>query len=169
MPTPANLEPLFQMIQQVDDKQDEAHSRLRQTMIDVAQRVESNYEFFRTGMEANKAKIALLEQSAVALTNAPVNIDKIIFTPRVVATIVVSLLTLYGFFLASTAGIKASVNDVSIKMDEVRRHGVDYETLENERFTRLSKDIADIKGQQTMQELRITNLRETVLSGQKVK
>lgn len=71
--------------------------------------------------------------------------------------------------IASTWTLRGDVGDIKTKIaaqDELKK----LETkIEDERNARTIKDVGDIKAQQTMLDLKINNLRETVLTNQQRK
>lgn len=154
-------------IDSVDQKHEDAHKRLRESLRDIEQKLESNYEYFRDRVEANKSRIEHIALTVEALGRAPVNIDKILFTPRVVVAIVVSLLSIYGFFLASTSSLRSDLHDLKTQIEARQVADKARQDLQDVQATSIQNTVEDMKRQLQLQQYEIQNLKDIVTDRRK--
>jgi len=152
-------EALGELVDELDRKYQAGHQRLRQELEEQGQKIESNYTFFRDRSEQDRRRMSELAKDIETLGRAPVNVDKIIFSPRVVFTIVVSLLSIYGFFLASTSSMRTDIHDLAQKYDSQQIVNKAHTELQDMQQQSLQTDVADLKHQLQQQQIEIANLK----------
>ncbi len=144
------------MLRDLDEKHVSGHNRLR---------VEADE--YEKKLEAFAAALANHEEQLKSASKRTTDVSSLRFTPATVATIVFICASIVGGSYASTWGLRDDVN----KLQAMIAQQDDLKKLEtkiiDERAARMEKDVGEIKAQQTMQDLRIINLRETVLTNQK--
>lgn len=151
---------IVEHVDALDQQQREAHERIRNDLRQLEVRVESNYSYFRERAEANASRVERLAGLVESQTNAPVNLDRLLFTPKLVITIVVSLLSIYGFFLAATGGLKTDIAEIKSTM--VVRQVEDKARAETQdvRDKALQNDINELRKQ-----VQLMNLQQDAKKG----
>lgn len=107
---------LLGMITQNDAKHEDGHRRLRQSLRELEERLESNFQYLKDGHLAAKARLDVLEDH----TKQPVDAARLVMTPRVVLGIVTVTIAIAGGLWASTAGLRSDVRDILTRMDAQR-------------------------------------------------
>lgn len=150
---------LLQMVSQNDQKHDDAHKRLRVSFRELEDRIESNFEYLRDGFMANRARMDALEKQA----GMPVDVTKLVLTPRVVVAIVVASLTLAGGIWASTAGLRSDVRDILTRMEAQTATYESVAKLQEVQSNALKTAVDDMKRRQELQQYEIQQLKEVIL------
>lgn len=139
-------EMLLTMIQQNDDKAEESHARLRETLRE------------HEGWLMRHDRFLEETRAAVALINAtPVEAAQLHFSPSVVLAIVTICLTIAGGMWASTYGLRSDVRDILTKQDSATK-------LQDERAQNLHESIEAVKRRQESQQLELQELKSGLAS-----
>lgn len=161
-PKSSALNGVVEMVDVIDQKHQTAHDRLRTELTELEGKVESNYAYLRDRAEVNKGRIDTLALTIDNVGSRPVNIDKIIFTPKIAVAIVVSLLSIYGFFLASTNSLRGDIHDLKVSLDSKQLTDKARADLQDVQFQSIRTDVTDMKRQIQLQQYEIQNLKELV-------
>ncbi len=152
--------PLLHLVADLDGKHVDGHNRLR---------VEVEEKDVRIGtLERQAAELAEQMKSAAKRTT---DIQQLRFTPAMVVAIVALCGSIIGGTYASTWGLRDTqsathteiieIKTMIVSQDELRK----AETkLQDERAAAMSDAIKEIKARGEMTDLKVNNLRETVLT-----
>ena len=108
---------LLELISKADEKHDDAHKRLRGDFRELEERLEVSSKLLADKINANSAKIA--ELSALATT--PIDITKLVATPKIIASIVITALSVAGVMWAANGGLRSDVRDILTRMATEQR------------------------------------------------
>jgi len=106
-------EGLLQMIEQNDQKHDDAHKRLRQDFRELI----AQHENLLSASQALRDRIIANENRLEKLKDTPPNVENVIMTPRVLVAIVVFTITVVGGVWSSTYGLRSDVRDILTRME----------------------------------------------------
>lgn len=109
-----NLAGLLELIDEHNKKHDEAHKRLREDFRELESKVT---DAIRPIVEKQQTIHGRVE----ALANAPVDVSKVMFAPRVVFAIITVVLSLSVGFWASNSGLRSDVRDILTRMASEQR------------------------------------------------
>ena len=152
-------EALRQMAEQIDEKHEEGHGRLRRDI----RVLEQDMATVRSMMATHGARMDGLDHALVRVSTAPTEISRIHFTPGIVASIVTVCLAISGGMWASTYGLRSDVRDILTQQNEQQKVDVANATLNAERAAMLRQTVDMIEKKQELQRLEIQSLRETIL------
>lgn len=150
---------LLQMITQNDDKHEKAHRRLRESLTELAEKVESNYQYLKDGHTADKSRIDAMEKQL----GLPIDTARLALTPRVVFTIVTICIALAGGIWSSTSGLRSDVRDILTRMDAQKTAQEATIKLQELQSKTLQTAIDDMKRRQELQQYEIQQLKEVIL------
>lgn len=138
---------LLQMIEQNDDKHEEAHRRLRQDLDKLEEQVNKGLQSLRDGFNANKSRIETVEQK-------PIDATKLVLSTPVVVTIVVIALGI----AAGVWGIRSSMQQLADKLESSAK-------LQDVQNTALKTSVDEMRRRQELQQYEIQGLKEAILTG----
>jgi hypothetical protein len=143
---------VLQMVQQNDDKHEDAHARLRAT----CREHEGWMKRLEDLINANTTAIAEVRAT-------PPEAGKLRFSPSVVLTIVTISLSIGGGMWASTYGLRSDVRDILTRMALQSKSDEANLRLQDERATALRESIEAMKRRQELQQYELQSMRETML------
>jgi hypothetical protein len=152
---------LIQMIQQNDDKHEEAHRRLRQDLDKLEEQVNKGFQSLRDGFITNQSRID-------TVANAPIDVAKLVMTPRIVIGIVMLVLSVAGAMWASTLGLRSDVRDILTRMDAKRADDANLARIQELQIGMLKATVEDMKKRQELKQYDIQDLTNA-LNGMKDK
>lgn len=138
---------LLQMIEQNDDKHEEAHRRLRQDLDRLEEQVNKGLQSLRDGFMANQSSIEHLKQK-------PIDATKLVLSTPVVVTIVVIALGI----AAGVWGIRSSMQQLADKLESSAK-------LQDVQNTALKTSVDEMRRRQELQQYEIQGLKEAILTG----
>jgi hypothetical protein len=139
---------LLRRIDQSDEKRDEASQRLKLDLAEIRKHLDS---------------LAASQLASNALMNAPIDVDKMRFAPRVVVALVAGGISIAVGIYASTYGLRSDVRDILTTMESQRQLEDVNQKLTDERSESLRKSIDAIDRRQQLQQIEIQELKEMVL------
>ncbi len=151
-PTKDSSAAIHAQIEQIDEKHEEGHSRLRSDIRDLAQRVEK-LEESRSVYTRRLDKIEITPQEAAKLK----------FSPGVVLVIVTTLLSLAGGQWASTYGLRSDVRDILTRMAMQAEVDKGKDKVLEERARIQSDAISELKRLQQLNQYEIQGLKEAIM------
>lgn len=159
--TPANHEGLLQMVQQNDDKHDDAHGRLRRDLRELEHQLTAGFQSLR---EADGKLQAAIDK--------PLDPAKVMLAPRLVVAIVAGVLGVAGGMWATTSGLRSDVRDILTRM-EAQSTAMDSQSRASEALGKLQEvqqaairqSIDEMKRRQELQQYEIQGLKEVILTG----
>lgn len=153
-------ERLFTMLKDTDDKHVAGHNRLRDDLSEAEARLLQ----FDKKISSHDTQL----QNAMRRTT---DISALRFTPAMVASIVFICASIVGGSYASTSGLRDSQADERREMVEIKAMlaaqtelSKANARLQDERAATMSEAIKEIKARGEMTDLKVNNLRETVLT-----
>ncbi len=152
-----NRDGLIQMIENVDEKHQDAHARLRADFRALEAEVNKGFQSLREGYMTNRAKIDEVEKM-------PVDAMKLMLTPRIVASIVVSALLMAGGIWASTSGLRSDMRDVLTRMDAQKTAVDTTAKMQELQANTLRNNIDELKRRQELFQYELTALKEVILT-----
>lgn len=158
---------LLKEIHRVEEKDEDAHTRLRTDLRAVEDRVEA----ILRNVAAEREVITKMEALIGELGRRKTDWESLRFPPKLLmsmaAGIIGALLFLGSVLLGqwnATSHLSSDVQSVAATI-QLQKAALDARSaLEDDRAQRMAKDLSELKAQVTMQDLKMTNLRETVLS-----
>jgi hypothetical protein len=155
--------PVLRLVGDLDGKHVDGHNRLR---IEHDRYEERLQDIERTSASHTTQLLGIGKRTT--------DVSMLRFTPAMFVATLGICASIIGGSYASTWGLRdnaalmakdiASIKTTMEAQQETRKTA---EKLEDERNARIVKDIGDIKAQQSMQDLKMNNLRETVLTNQR--
>ncbi len=139
---------IIQMIQQNDEKHEEAHRRLRQDIDRIEDNVNKGLEALRLLSAANLAKIE-------ANAQLPIDATKLILRTPVVVSIVIFVVITVG----AVWGIRSSNDRLADRMEATAR-------LQEEQITAIKADVKDVKQRQELKQYDVQELKDMLIRGQ---
>jgi hypothetical protein len=105
---------LLELITLNDHKHDEAHRRMRSDFRELEQRCEDAQKLLAEKIHANTSRL-------VELSTTPVDVTKLVATPKIIASIVGTALLVAGGMWASNGGLRSDVRDILTRMSSEQR------------------------------------------------
>lgn len=162
--TPQSLNAIVELVDANDQKHDEAHGRLRTDLRACEARLESNYTYFRERLDAMSGRVERVDTLMQANAQAPVNIDKLFLSPRVLLTLACSLVfgvgSVSGVFWATTSGMKTDIAELKAALAVKQAKDDSRADVQDARDKALSNDVGDMKRQLQLEQYEIQNLKE---------
>lgn len=116
---------ILELLDQIDQKHDEAHKRLRHDFRDLD-------EHLADGLRAVSDKQQAMKDRINELATTPVDVTKLVLTPKIVVSVVVMVVAISGAMWAQNAGLRSDVRDILTRMDtEKRVSDVNAKLIEN--------------------------------------
>jgi len=153
-----NQQSLLQMIDQNDEKHDDAHKRLRTDLDRFEGQMQAALNEIRERQSEIRAKV---EEAA----GRPIDAMKLVLTPRVVMSIVASALVVAGTMWASTLGLRSDVRDILTRMEAQKSANEAAVKLQEIQANSLRNAVDDMKRRQELQQYEIQALKEVILTG----
>lgn len=146
--TPLNADVLLEMLRQSDEKHDEAHSRLRRTLTDIADRVDA--------AELRQANASLEQERIKAALAQPPDLTRSVLPTRLWVTVLLSTLAIVVSMIWAASSVKSDVRDqATIAAAEAR--------LNDERVASLRLALDDLKKDAAMQRVQTESLTKLVI------
>lgn len=112
-----NQDGLYELIIQNDQSHRDSHQRLRG---DVS-RIDEALEVLGESHQTNKARLAKLEAALELSAQSPIDVNKLVATPKIVASIVFVIVGMVGSMWAITADLRSDVRNVLTLMASEQR------------------------------------------------
>lgn len=109
-----NIAGLLELIDQHNNKHDQAHRRLRLDFRELEARVSEDIKPFLDRQQIITSRLD-------TLVNTPVDVSKMVFTPKVVIGIIATVLSISVGMWASNSGLRSDVRDIITTMAQERR------------------------------------------------
>jgi hypothetical protein len=155
-----NVEGLMQWIQQIDEKHEAAHKRLRDDLDDL----QSRHENLLGASQALRDRTISNENRLGALAATPPNVENVIMTPRVLVAIVVFTITVVGGVWSSTYGLRSDVRDIVTRMEAQRATLETADRLADLQSQQTNKAIDEMKRRLELFQYEQQSLKESVMS-----
>lgn len=149
-------EVLWQRIEQDDKKHDQAHTRLRETLGDLRDALDS--------LEQISADSKLLVSRLETAQQDPVDVAKLRFTPSVVIGIITMAITVAAGMWASTYGLRSDVRDILTRMNLQTELDVARTKLQDERAANLKDAVDSMRRRQELQQYEIQGVKDALNS-----
>lgn len=144
---------LREMLQQADDKHEEGHKRLRDTL----RALDSEHQAVKAKLAA--MELLLTQQTMVVknLTDAPIDVGKIVFNPRMVVAVV-------GLAISIVAGNWFVSHPVSEKVDTIETK-LDVNTkLEEERYKTIASAVESLSKEMVLRRMENAEMSKTLIA-----
>jgi hypothetical protein len=162
-----NRDGVLELLDQTDQKHDEAHKRLRADVQKIEERHDEALGLLRDIAMANKTKILELEKT-------PIDATKIVMRAPVIVSIVVFVVTIVGGMYASTSGLRSSVDKIMLQMTaasdlskERAERSADSNTVIKESLANNSRELKEqislITKRQELQQMQIQAMQESII------
>lgn len=155
--------PVFHIIRSQDEKFCSGHNRLR---LDC-DRNAGDLERFQKAIDEHGEQLANVAKRTT-------DVAQLRFTPGMVVAIVGVCVSIVGGQYLSTMGLReqqattnAALSLVNAKMDALKQHNEDATRLLDERAAAMADSIKRVETRGEMTDLKVNNLRETVLTTRK--
>lgn len=149
-------EVLWQRIEQDDKKHDLAHNRLRDTLIELRDALDSLEQISAD----NKMLVAKLETAQMN----PVDVAKLRFTPQIVIGIITMAVTIAGGMWASTYGLRSDVRDILTRLSLQTELDIARTKLQDERAANLKDSIDSMRRRQELQQYEIQGVKDAIVN-----
>lgn len=137
---------LLQMIQQNDEKHDEAHRRLRQDLDRLEEQVNKGFNSLREGFLTNSSRIE-------TVANTPIDATKLVLNTKVVVALLVMVL-----------GIAAAVWTIRSGMDRLSDRMEATAKLQDVQSGALKTAVDEMRRRQELQQYELQSLKEAILA-----
>ena len=109
-----NLAGLLELLDAHDKKHDEAHRRLRHDFRELEER-------HIDGLKALAEKQSATAASVKEISLTPIDAAKLVFTPKIVLSVIGIVVTIYGGIWAQNSGLRSDVRDILTQMAAEKR------------------------------------------------
>lgn len=110
-------EGIITLIATNDEKHDEAHKRVRESMRSINDRVESNYSHFNDQNTLIRTDVSKISQQV----SAPIDATELVLSTRGVIAVVGCVLMIWTGQWLSTAGVKESIRDLNAAVSDQKK------------------------------------------------
>lgn len=107
----------LELLDATDQKHAEAHKRLRLDFRELELRMDESLKVLGDRLVANQVRL----NDVATLASTPVDVTKLVLTPKIVATIVTVILTVFGGMWATTTGLRSDLRDILTRMASEQR------------------------------------------------
>lgn len=164
-PMAVNHDGFLELLDQTDQKHAEAHQRLRTDLRELESRTDDALRLLRDAM-ATKSQVA-------DMANEPIDVTKLVLTPKIVASIIFVVVGIAGGMWASTSGLRSDLRDMATQLKSDQRvaderalrvsdnYDVIKEALSNN-SREMKESIAEIKRRQDMLTLQYNELNDKI-------
>ena len=153
--TPSTLEGLLQMIEQNDQKHEDGHARLRQSLRDLHDTVERNFRHFEDQGNLLRARLSAVD----AYVATPLDATKLVLSTKAVIAVALAAVTIAGSYWS-----------LSVKLDTQQRSIESAAKLQEAQMQSLGSAAADAKAtaadakrQYELLRYEFQSLKETVI------
>lgn len=105
---------IFKLIDDTDLKHTDAHKRIREDISKLEERVEDAFRLLSDRQIAVGAQVQ-------DLVRTPVDMTKLVATPKIIVGIVATILTVFGGVWAVTSDLRSDVRDILTRMESEQR------------------------------------------------
>ena len=144
---------------------------IQATLNGLVSTMDSRHKAFERGQDLILKGIDQLEKAQLkqendlsTLAKAPQDLSKIVMSPGVILTIVVTIVSIVLGQQASTWGLRSDMRDVSTRMAEQAKIDETRQTAQKERADALKGAVESVAKKQELQQLEMQSLRETILN-----
>lgn len=109
-----NRDGILELIDQTDLKHADAHKRLRDDFAKFEERVDDALKLFSDRQQSIMSRLS-------DLVNTPVDITKVVATPKIIIGIVVTIVSVFGGVWAVTSDLRSDVRDILTRMQSEQR------------------------------------------------
>ena len=149
---------LIQMIEQNDEKHEEAHRRLRQDLDRLEDQVNKGLEALRLSAQSNLNKIEGVERM-------PVDATKLMLRTPVVVSILVTLLTV-AFGIAGTWWtMRSGLDRLTDKLESTEKLREASAQIQKMQIEMLSTTVKDVKNSQTLKQFDVQEVKDLLVAG----
>lgn len=149
---------LHQMMVALDEKHVDGHKRTREELTYLKNQLDQ-------GLQSVRAEMAMTRTEIATYVATPVDVTKIVLSPKIVFTIVVVVLSIYGTIWASTYGLGSDIRDIITRIDAQKTAMESAVKLQDLRAETVKSAIDDVKRRQETQAIELQSLKEAVLTG----
>ncbi len=154
-----NTEGLLELLDQHNQRHQEAHIRLRGDFRDFAERVDEGHKIF---LEQVKSLNKRLDEVAV-VANTPVDVTKLVATPRIVFAIVTTVVLIFSTIWASTSGLRSDVRDILTRMTTEERVSVANAKVQELNNQLIKDSLGAVTKRQDLLTLQYNQLNEQMI------
>ena len=159
--TPMSSGALQQMIEQVDDKHQDGHTRLRRDFLAMAERVQAGEDV----MQSHALRLQAIEQSS----QSPTDISRLRFDWRTVVAIVAACVALWGSTYGSTYGMRTDLTEIKASVMAAVKSQESNQKLQDERYATLKDSLQAMQRLVQLQQYEVQRLNETIARLDKVR
>ena len=152
--TPLSNAAVLERVQQLDDKHEEAHTRLRKDFLALAERVQDREDM----QHAHALRIQMLEQANLT----PTDVSRLRFDWRTVAAIVAACIALWGSTYGSTYGMRTDLIEIKSSVTAAVKSQETSQRLQDERYVALKESVQAMQRLVQLQQYDIQRLNETI-------
>lgn len=105
---------LLELLEQADHKHDDAHRRLRTDLRELELRIDDGLKLLAEKQQTVNTRIT-------ELVNTPVDVTKLVLTPKIVVSVVIVVLSISGGMWAANGGLRSDVRDILTRMATEQR------------------------------------------------
>jgi flagellar capping protein FliD len=105
---------VLEMLDQIDSKHDEAHKRIRHDLRALDQRLDDGLRLLADRQTAVNTRV-----QEISIT--PLDINKVVFTPRVVVAVTMMVLSISGAVWTINSSLRSDVRDILTRMATEQR------------------------------------------------
>ena len=139
---------------------------MQATLNGLVSTMDSRHKAFERGQDLILEKVDQLGNSQMKLEadfKSPQDISKLVFSPGVLVTVIVSILSIVGGLQAATWGMRSDIRDMRTSLTLQADVDKGAQRLQEERATTLKNAVDAIGRKQELQQLQFQELRDEVL------
>lgn len=156
---------LYQAMEQMDEKHDAAHKRLREDFRELEERMNDALQLIRDRQQENRERIS-------KIADMPPNAEKLILNAKTIIAMVIFAVSITGGVWsansgvrAETSGLRSDVRDILTRMEAQKNAYDSIAKLQEVQSNTVKTAIDDMKRRQELQQYEIQNLKEVILTG----
>ena len=152
-----NHDGLLELLDQTDQKHEDAHKRLRSDFRLLEERVDDAFKLLNEGHLANKQRIT-------EVANTPIDPSKVMFTPKIVGSIVGTALLVSGSMWAFNTGMRSDVRDILTRMEAQKTAIEQAVKLQDVQTASIKTSVDEMRRRQELQQMQIAELKESIIA-----
>ena len=154
-----NHEGIFELIDKNEQHQRESHKRLRDELTAVQERIDEGFKLFLDRQQLLTGRVSDLATKVAE----PVDASKLVLTPKIVASVVITILSMAMFVWVTTASISSDVRNILTRMDAQKTALEMTVKFQEAQSTAIKMSVDEMRSRQERQQDEIQSVKEIVL------
>ena len=158
-----NYDGLYELIDKNEQHQRESHKRLRDDLTAVEVRQEDGFKVLVDRQQLLTARVSELAIQVSEVKHTPLDATKLVMSPKIVATIVGTILSMAAFVWMTTSSISSDVRNILTMMDAQKTSMEMAVKFQEAQGAALKMSVDEMRNRQERQQDEIQSVKEIVL------